>query len=414
MPRVLLLSTTTSYRAGAFLEAARRIGAEAVVGSDRPQVLAALHPAGNLTLDFTDPDRASAEIVRFARRRPLGAVLATDDEGVVLAATAAAALGLAASPAMAVAAARHKQLARQRWSQVGLPSPRFEAFPIAADPVEVAERLSFPCVVKPLALAASRGVIRADDPKQLARAFRRVAALLEREGAPGAASRHILIESYIPGSEVAVEGLLSKGVLRVLAIFDKPDPLEGPHFEETLYVTPSRHPAVVQAAVTAATQRMVESLGLLEGPVHAELRINPQGVWPLEIAPRSIGGLCSRALRFGDGVTLEELILRQTLGHDLAGLERETCASGVMMIPIPKAGVLRAVTGRQEAERVPGIEEVRITIPIGQPVVPLPEGSRYLGFLFARADQPETVEQALREAHGRLGFQIEEVQGGGS
>ncbi|HEY3215738.1 MAG TPA: ATP-grasp domain-containing protein [Candidatus Eisenbacteria bacterium] len=412
MPRVLLLSSTTSYRAGAFLDAARAIGAEVVVGSDQPQVLAALHPAGNLTLDFSDPDRAAEAIVAFARGRPLDAVLATDDEGVVLAATAAAALGLATSPVAAVSAARHKVAARERLAMAGLPSPAFEVFPVEADPDEVARRASFPCVVKPVALAASRGVIRADDPEQLARAFRRVAALLALEGGSQRTSRKILVESYIPGDEVAVEGLVRGGDQRLLAVFDKPDPLEGPYFEETLYVTPSRHPAVVQAAVTAATQRMVEALGLLEGPVHAELRINPQGVWPLEIAPRSIGGLCSRALRFGDGVTLEELILRHALGLDVAGLKREACASGVMMIPIPGAGVLRAVTGQEEAERVPGIEEVRITIPIGQPVVPLPEGARYLGFLFARADQPETVEQALREAHRRLGFEIDQIQGG--
>jgi len=407
MPRVLLLSTTTSYRAGAFLEAARKLGVDVVVGSDQPQALAALHPAGHLTLDFSDPVRAAQEVVAFAGRHPLDAVLATDDDGVILAATAAAALGLASSPPAAVSAARHKHLARERWEAAGLPTPRFEVFPIEQDPTQIARRVSFPCVLKPLALAASRGVIRADDPEQLARAFRRVAALLGREGGPEPASGGILVESYIPGREVAVEGLLAGGTLRALAIFDKPDPLEGPLFEESIYVTPSRHPAPIRSAVVDTSRRMVEALGLLEGPVHAELRINPQGVWPLEIAPRSIGGLCSRALRFGDGVTLEELILRHALGHDVASLERERQAAGVMMIPIPKAGVLRDVSGREAAERVPGIDEVRITIPIGQPVLPLPEGARYLGFLFARADQPESVERALREAHRRLSFEIE-------
>jgi biotin carboxylase len=264
-------------------------------------------------------------------------------------------------------------------------------------------------VVKPLSLSASRGVIRADDAGQFVAAFRRVAAIIQRTDIappPGAAGHEILVEGFIPGSEVALEGLLSRGDLRVLALYDKPDPLDGPFFEETIYVTPSRLSTAVQEGIVARTAAVATALGLREGPVHAELRVNAQGPWLLEIAPRSIGGLCSRTLRFGPGITLEELIVRHALARDVASFEREREAAGVMMIPIPRAGILREVFGQQEARKVPGVEDLRLTIPPGQEVVPLPEGSKYLGFIFARDPTPEGVEAALREAHRRLTFHI--------
>ena len=409
MPRALLLMTTTTYRASAFLEGARALGVAVVVGSDQAQALAALHPEGHLTLDFGDERGATREIVAFAGRTPLDAVIAADDDGAILAAAAADALGLAHAPVAAVAASRSKLATREAFARAGLPTPRFQRFSIADDPEEVARSVAYPCVLKPLFLAASRGVVRANDEAELVSAFRRVAALLRRPGLAaegGEDARSLLIEDYIPGIEVAVEGLVTAGRLRVLALFDKPDPLEGPFFEETIYVTPSRLPAARREAIAATVQRAIDSLGLSHGPIHAELRLDDRGVWPLEIAPRSIGGLCSRALRFGGGVSLEELILRHALGMGAEGLEREPSAAGVMMIPIPRAGILRAVGGIQEARGVPGIEDLRVTIPVGQEVVPLPEGNRYLGFLFARAESPERVESALRDAHRRLTFEI--------
>jgi biotin carboxylase len=252
-------------------------------------------------------------------------------------------------------------------------------------------------------------VIRANNPREFAAAFCRVVAILrqpEVAAQAGELSQHILVEGFIPGREVALEGLLSDGRLRVLALFDKPDPLDGPFFEETIYVTPSRLPAPVQEGITARTAEALNALGLRHGPIHAELRVNDQGPWIIEIAPRSIGGLCSRALRFGDGTSLEELILRHSLGLDVELLERENQASGVMMIPIPQAGILREVQGQAEAEGVPGIEEVRLTIPVGQELIPPPGGARYLGFVFARGEAPEQVEATLREAHRRLTFVI--------
>ncbi len=308
----------------------------------------------------------------------------------------------------AVAAARNKYELRQCLAAAGLPAPRFRRIPLDEDPFLAARGVEFPCVLKPLALSASRGVIRADTVDQFVAAFRRIRAILAREDVTvtGEAARFLLAEAYIPGVEVALEGLLAGGGLQTLAIFDKPDPLEGPYFEETLYVTPSRLPAQIQETVSAATLKAARALGLEEGPVHAELRINEDGVWVLELAARSIGGLCSRTLRFGAGMTLEELILRHALGWKIPSYDREGRAAGVMMIPIPRAGRLQAVRGKEAAEAVPDVEEVVITAHLGQELVPLPEGWQYLGFIFARAATPEAVERALRQAHACLAFDI--------
>ena len=404
MSRLLLLMTTTSYKAGAFMAAAKRLGLDLVVGMERTQALASLNPEGHLTLSFATPERALGKIVAHARERHLDAIIAADDEGAVLAAMACEALGLAYSPVAAVRAARDKLRTRRDLERAGLNTPWFESFRLDQNPRAAAGHVPYPCVLKPLSLAASRGVIRADDDEQLAAAWRRLEAML----GPRA---EILVEGFIPGFEVALEGIVTGGRLELLALFDKPDPLNGPFFEEAIYTTPSRHDGAVQGEIMAAAERALEALGLDEGPVHAELRGNEEGAWVLEIAPRSIGGLCSRALRFVDpegGLSsLEELILRHALGRDVGGVEREPEASGVMMIPIPRAGILRRVDGVEEAGRVAGIDEVRITMPAGQPVAPPPEGSRYLGFLFARAGTPEAVEAALRASHGRLRIEID-------
>jgi biotin carboxylase len=260
--------------------------------------------------------------------------------------------------------------------------------------------------VKPLSLSASRGVIRADDPPAAAAAAERVRAILAEAGEDSA--EPLLVERYVPGAEVAVEGLLRGGALEPLAVFDKPDPLEGPYFEETIFTTPSRLPGEIVAAVTRTTADACSALGLREGPIHAELRVDRGRVWMLELAARSIGGLCSRSLRFGVGVSLEEVILRHALGLPLRDLRREAAASGVMMLPIPRAGRLREVRGQDEARAVPGIVGLEISIGRDRPVRPLPEGDRYLGFLFARGETPTAVEDALRAAHARLEIDIAE------
>jgi biotin carboxylase len=258
--------------------------------------------------------------------------------------------------------------------------------------------------VKPLILSASCGVIRANDEEEFSGAFRRVGMLLTNLGlvAVDEQARWILVEDFVPGIEVALEGLLTHGVLQPLAMFDKPDPLNGPFFEETIYITPSRLTSDLQEKVVACAGRTAQALGLWEGPVHGEFRVNENGVWVIELAARAIGGRCSRTLDFASGMSLEELILRHALRMPLPAITRQEKAAGVMMLPIPYGGRLREVRGQTEARAVPGVVELTITAEPGDELVPLPEGTRYLGFLLARGSKPEDVEQSLRDAHRRL------------
>ncbi len=392
--RVLLLVSPASYGTDSFAGAAERLGIEVIYGVDMPKELAERWRVP-LPLDFRDPEQAAQEIVVFARERPLDAILPVDDRGVLIAALASAALSLRHNTPEAALAARNKYVMRQRLAAGGVPCPSFQRFAVEDDPAQIAEQVPYPCVIKPLMLSGSRGVIRADDPEAFVAAFWRVKRILASMGdAPEA--RQVLVERYIPGAEVALEGLLTDGVLRVLALFDKPDPLEGPFFEETIYVTPSRLPGEVQEAIADCTRRAARALGLRHGPIHAELRINDEGPWILEVAGRTIGGLCSHVLRFGIDTCLEELVLRNAVGMPLGPLERAPGAAGVMMIPIPQAGLLRGVEGIAEAEAVPGVESVTITAKRHYPLIPLPEGDSYLGFIFARGEDPAAVEAALR------------------
>jgi biotin carboxylase len=405
--RLILLLPTATYRAADFLTAARALGAEVVVASERR--LVSMGDA-QLTLDLCRPEAAAEAIAALAEERPLDAVVAVDDQGVRVAALAAARLGLPGNPPEAAAATRDKAAMRGAFAAAGVPQPEHRTVGPGDDPAAVAADLGLPCVVKPLSLSASRGVIRADDPRAAAAAVARVRAILAEAGEDP--DEALLIERYVPGAEVSVEGLLRAGALETLAVFDKPDPLEGPYFEETIFTTPSRLPGGVVAAVTRMTADACAALGLREGPVHAELRTDGERVWMLELAARSIGGLCSRSLRFGLGVSLEEVILRHALGLPRGDLRREGAASGVMMLPIPRAGVLREVRGQDEARAVPGIAGLEISIGRDRPVRPLPEGDRYLGFLFARGQTPAQVEHALRAAHGRLEIDIAEPAAG--
>lgn len=406
MPRVLLLMPSGTYRAPDFMAAARRLGAEVVVASDRRQAMSATLGDRALVVRLQDPEQAAARIVEHAERVPLDAVVAVDDQGVLAAAIAAERLGLPHNPPGAVAATRDKALARELLGAARVPQPRFRVAEAGADVAPLAQAVGFPCVIKPLALSASRGVIRADGPQGARAAAERIRALLSEDGSRSDA--RLLVEEFMPGPEVAVEGLLRAGRLELLAVFDKPDPLEGPYFEETIYVTPSRLDSKRLGLVEQRTAEAARAFGLAEGPVHAELRVGESDVRVLEVAARSIGGLCGRSLRFGLGVSLEELILRHALGRPLHGLARERDASGVMMIPIARAGVLEKVGGQDAARAVPGIVGLELSINPGRPVRPLPEGDRYLGFLFARAETGAEVERALRTAHWLLEVSIGE------
>jgi biotin carboxylase len=425
--RVLLLLPSGTYKAPDFLAAADRLGVEVVVASETEQTLAG--PMGDraLVVDLADPAAAVAAITGLAARHPFEAVVAVDDQGVLIAALAAKELGLPANAPDAVARTRNKAAMRTalaspdearadpdvRRSSVtdagngGTPELRQPSFRVVSrgdDVAAAADEVGWPVVVKPISLSASRGVIRADDPAGAEAAAARVWAILDEDCHP--AEEPIIVEAYVPGEEVAVEALLRGGRLEVLAVFDKPDPLVGPYFEETLYVTPSRLPEAVQAVIAESVAQAAAAIGLTEGPVHAELRIDPEGrPWLLELAARTIGGLCARTLRFAAGVTLEELVLRHALGLPLDP-RREHVAAGVMMLPIPRAGRLVAVHGQDQARAVPGITALELSIRPGGEVRPLPEGDRYLGFLFARARNPGEVEEALRTAHAHLQVEI--------
>jgi biotin carboxylase len=406
--RLLLLVPTTTYRTEDFMEAASRLDVDLVVAAERDNVMAAQFPDHLITVPFDRPEDAARQVATWAAERPVHAVVAVDDAAVVAGAAIGTALGLRANPVAAVGATRNKLAMRQRLAAAGVPSPAFTSVRVTEAPEHAAARVPYPCVLKPLVLSASRGVIRADTEAEFAAAFRRVAGILAAPdvAALGAGTDRVLVEGFVPGAEVALEGLLRDGALDTLALFDKPDPLEGPFFEETIYVTPSRLPEAVQAGIRDCAQQAARALGLRDGPVHAELRVNAEGPWLIEIAARSIGGLCSRTLRFGTGMTLEEIILRQALDLPMAPPERERSAAGVMMIPIPCGGVLEAVDGLEAARAMPGIEDVTIAAHRGQEIVPLPEGSRYLGFIFSRAATPAEAEAQLRRAHAQLRFDI--------
>ncbi len=414
MPRVLLLIPTTTYRTSAFLDAATRLNLDVVIGCDESQALASLTPGTSLTLDFRDPGDAVAQIAQMAGESPFHAVIGVDDKTLILAAMANHALALPHNSVESVQATRNKYLMRKALQRGNVHSPHFELLSIEENPQEYGARVQYPCVLKPTFLSASRGVIRANNCQEFILAFRQIVTLLsnpeiERESgifSNNGSTREILVEDYISGREIALEGLLFDGELKTLALFDKPDPLEGPYFEETLYITPSRLSQNFQDKIAHVTQQATRILGLREGPVHAELRFDGERVWPIEIAARSIGGLCSRVLEFSRNLTLEELILLHALGRDVQAVQRQQEGAGVMMLPVPEHGILQEVAGLEEACEIPGVEDVLISIPTGQVVEPLPFGSRYLGFIFARGRNPDSVEHALRQAYECLQIEI--------
>jgi biotin carboxylase len=385
--RVLLVAATTGYQTRTFSEAARALGCELVFATDRCHVMD--DPWGDhaIAVRFDAPSEGIESLLASG---PFDGIVAVGDRPAYVAALAAERLGLPFSPPSAVLGAKNKFLARQKFCQAGLLTPGHELFqqPTGA--------LRYPCVLKPLGLSGSRGVIRANDAAEFRAAFSRVKAIAQEPA--------VLVEDFIPGHEYALEGIVTGGRLQVLALFDKPDPLDGPFFEETIYVTVPEQPAI-----TETTQRAITALGLTHGPVHAEMRVNERGVWMLEVAARPIGGLCSRVLPFDGGGALEELILRHAVGEDVSGARLEPGAHAVMMIPIPRAGVYTGVAGTDDARAVDGIQDIVVTAKQGQAMLPLPEGASYLGFIFARAETPERAVQSLRDAHAQLTFDFAEI-----
>jgi biotin carboxylase len=408
--RLLILTSKLGYQTRGFADAAKTLGVDVVFGTDRCHQLDdpwgdSAHP-----LHFEAPQDAAMEIAEQLRGEPPDAIIALGDRTTPAAAYAARAFGIVGNPPEAVEACRNKLRQRRVLSAAKVLVPEFFSFAPSDKMEHVLARVQYPCVVKPLTLAASQGVIRANNAGEFEFAVKRIRFLLDSpeiqaQREPG--MDELLVEKYIPGREVAVEGLLELGKLRVLAIFDKPDPLEGPYFEETIYVTPSRLPDETQSTLVTALERSVRALGLVAGPIHAEFRVNEMGPWVLEVAPRPIGGLCSRALRFGpERISLEELLIRQALNMGGSYAEREEDASGVMMIPVPRSGIFEGIQGMDAAEAIPGIDQIVIAARPRDYIAAWPEGSSYLGFIFARRESPRDVEDALRAAHAELKFRF--------
>ena len=413
MRRVLLIATTTGYQIRSFGEAAGKLGVRLVFASDRCDQLEDPWWDQAIPIRFHD-EAASLRSIRDAiGSPPPDGVIAVGDRPVTIAAQVNETFGLPGNSTAAAMASRNKLESRRMFEAAGLLVPAFRAITVAANAADISLSLSYPVVLKPLALSGSRGVIRADNTSEFVSAFNRLRALLdqpdvraERESAHGT----LLIESFIPGREYALEGVLTDGRLQLFAIFDKPDPLDGPFFEETIYVAPSREPEDVQSRIVSTVAAGASAIGLRNGPLHAECRVNDRGVYVLEIAARPIGGLCSKALRFVslDGeASLEEVLLRHALGEDVSHFSRERAASGVMMIPIPRRGIYKGVEGELDARSVPDIVDLKITAKPDGKVTPLPEGKSYLGFIFAHAATPRAVEEALRAAHAKLRFTID-------
>ena len=411
----MLILPTETYRATPFLHAAEQLGLDVVVASNEAPTLARLMEGRVLTLDLRHPAELAERAASFAQRWPIDAVVGVDEGSVLTAASIAERLDTPArNPMPSVAATRDKRLLRECLVASGLPQPRWVSLDVDAGDEDVNRAVGtvgLPCVIKPVDLAASRGVIRADDLAGARDAVRRVGSLLREICADDAVSP-MLVETYVDGVEVALEGLVRQGFLEVIAVFDKPDPLVGPFFEETIYVTPSRLDRAAQTAVIEAARAAVSALGLMHGPVHVEIRMAGSTPVVIEVAARSIGGLCSQVIRLesddapGETRSLENVILREACGLPLGAMHMVDPACGVFMLPIPTAGTLRGVDSLHRAESVRGITGVTISIPLGERVRPLPEGDRYLGFLFARGDTPETVEASLRAAQELLEIEI--------
>ena len=397
---MVLIAPPQSYRITPYLNAIRQMGASALlVSSGKYSLVSEL--AQGIHVDFADALVVDT-IIHHLADTPPQAVLGTDEISVEIAAKVAAAFGLAYNNPRGTLLARRKDLARLCLKDAGLPVPDFFVGDLTALLSSCPCPVAFPLVVKPLALSGSRGVIRANNLDELHHALLRIDAILRQEYPQDAFERQqVLLEAFIPGPEVAVEALLNRGKLQILAVFDKPDPLNGPYFEETYYVAPSRLSAVLLERVETRLTECCVAYGLSEGPVHAEFRLHDQDAWLLELAARTIGGECARLVELYTGSSLETLVVQNALGMRMEA-NRSAHSVGVLMIPIPQAGLLRRVEGVLEASQILYIEHLEISIHAGYELVPLPEGNSYLGFIFARAPSPELTEQALRHAHGCL------------
>ncbi len=413
-PRILLFTAKLGYQTRAFDAAAKKLGVELVFVTDRCHQLDDPWHDRAMPVRFEAPEEAAHAVMQAQAGQRVDRVLALGDRPTLAAAYVARGLGIAHNHPASVEACRSKLRLREVFRDAGLPTPWFRSVPLQAIPEPALMGITYPCVLKPVSLSASQGVVRVNNRDEFLAGASRLKRLLESAEIQATREPNLdrmIMEEYLPGREVAVEGLLTGGELRVLAIFDKPDPLEGPYFEETIYVTPSRLTETEQELIKRSFVEATRALGLTHGPVHGEFRLNDRGVWPIEVAARPIGGLCARALRFQiedehEPIGLEELLLRHALSLPGRDAPRETAASGVLMIPVPTSGILEKVEGAEEARAVAGVTQLEITARWRDYIAAWPEGSSYLGFLFARGETPAEVENALREGHARLSFRL--------
>jgi biotin carboxylase len=412
--RVLLFASKFGYQTRAFNSVAEKLGVELVFITDRCHRLEDPWQDRAVPVHFENPEAAAHSVIQSQKARAVDGILALGDRPTPTAAFVARGLGIAFHHPASVEACRNKLRMREVFRAAALPVPWFRSVALHPLPEPSLLGIAYPCVLKPLSLSASQGVVRCNNRQEFLSGADRVKRLLDSPEIRATREPHLdqmLVEGYLPGREVAVEGLLSAGELRILAIFDKPDPLEGPFFEETIYVTPSRLPSSLQHAIETSFRDATRAIGLTHGSVHGEFRLNDNGVWPIEVAPRPIGGMCARALRFQPAtqlglISLEELLLRHALGLPGADAPREKQASAVMMIPVPKSGTFAKIEGVEEACTIPGISSLEITARLHDYITAWPEGSSYLGFIFASAAHSAEAEAAIRSAHAKLRFTL--------
>jgi len=404
-PSVLFILPSASYRIPDFIDAAHELGVDVRVATEGHQTLADEMGDRLIPIDLHDSRGAADDIVQAGHQRRFDAIVPVDDQGVIVAALAGEALGLPHNPVRAATATRDKAALRRSLAGT-VRQPEFRVVTTGDGVQEAAGSIGYPVVIKAVSLSASVGVIRVDDASAARDAHDTVRRILAERGAP--ADQPLLVERFVDGTEVSVDGLVHDGTWTTLAIFDKPLPMPGPHFDETLFVTPSRLESAIVSEIEAIAADAAEALGIVTGPVHAEVRVDGRGAVLIELAARTIGGLCGRALRFGLRATpIEQLVIRNALGERLRGTRRESTASGVAMLPVPRAGVLRAIGGVEAAGAVEHIHAVDITARLGERIRPLPFEGTYLGFVFARAGTPAAVEAALLAALDELDLEID-------
>lgn len=398
---LLLIAPANSYRIAPYLKAALNLGLKVLVASNSKYSLVPEIALG-VTVDFNNQSEAQSLILKAIKDLRIQCVLATDDSCVSLSSHIAQHLGLAHNQPSATKLTSRKDLARKATQIAGRNTPEFNIINLH-QASQFSRSINYPVVIKPLNLSASKGVIRANDPEQFIAACLTINTILSRSNVTGFERDNVLVETYLEGPEFAIDGILIDGDFHLLAIFDKPEPLTGPYFEETYYLTPSQLTQSHQAALIEEVARSCDAYNLKQGPIHAEARITKNGIFLIELAARTIGGQCGQLIEFSLQQKLEEVIIRGLCGEP-PNLPPKPTPAGVLMIPVETAGILKRVEGLTAAMQVEFIQDIEIHIQEGYELLPLPEGSSYLGFIFAQAPTQGQAFNALKKAHQMLRF----------